>query len=218
MLVRDKMTLNPVTATPDMSLTDALRLMNDRKIRRLPVVDSHGRLVGIISDRDLLLASPSPATSLAIWEIHELLAKLTVEKIMTREVITVPEDTPLEEAARVMADRRIGGLPVMRDGTLVGVISESDLFKTLLQLLGGRRPGVRITVATSGAKGTLAEITSAIYAAGGDIVGLAFSEVPDSNEEGTWVNTFKVQGVPKDRLVEVMRSHVREIMDVRETL
>ncbi|HEY5513154.1 MAG TPA: CBS domain-containing protein [Geomonas sp.] len=218
MLVRDKMTLNPVTATPDMSLTDALRLMNDRKIRRLPVVDSHGRLAGIISDRDLLLASPSPATSLAIWEIHELLAKLTVEKIMTREVITVPEDTPLEEAARVMADRRIGGLPVMRDGTLVGVISESDLFKTLLQLLGGRRPGVRITVATSGAKGTLAEITSAIYAAGGDIVGLAFSEVPDSNDEGTWVNTFKVQGVPKDRLVEVMRSHVREIMDVRETL
>jgi len=217
MLVRDRMTLNPVTIAPEVSVTDALRLMSEKKIRRLPVIDSQGNLVGIVSDRDLLLASPSPATSLAIWEIHELLAKLTVEKMMTREVITVPEDTPLEEAARIMADSRIGGLPVMRDRTLVGIISESDLFKTLLQLLGGRRPGVRITVATAGAKGTLAAITGAIFAAGGDIVGLGFSEVQGS-AEGTWVNTFKVQGVAKDKLVEVVRSHVREILDVRETL
>jgi acetoin utilization protein AcuB len=217
MLVRDRMTLNPVTVTPEVSVTDALRLMSEKKIRRLPVLDGQGHLVGIVSDRDLLQASPSPVTSLAIWEIHELLAKLTIEKMMTREVITVPEDTPLEEAARVMADSRIGGLPVMRGDTLVGIISESDLFKTLLQLLGGRRSGVRITVATSGAKGTLAEITGAIFAAGGDIVGLGFSEVAGS-AEGTWVNTFKVQGVPKERLVEVVRSHVREILDVRETL
>ena len=217
MLVRDRMTLNPVTITPEVSVTDALRLMSEKKIRRLPVIDNQGNLVGIVSDRDLLLASPSPATSLAIWEIHELLAKLTVEKMMTREVITVPEDTPLEEAARIMADSRIGGLPVMRDRALVGIISESDLFKTLLQLLGGRRPGVRITVATAGAKGTLAAITGAIFAAGGDIVGLGFSEVQGS-AEGTWVNTFKVQGVAKDKLVEVVRSHVREILDVRETL
>lgn len=215
MLVRDRMTLNPVTITPEVSVTDALRLMSERKIRRLPVVDAQGGVVGIVSDRDLLLASPSPATTLAIWEIHELLAKLTVEKIMTREVIMVQEDTPLEEAARVMADSRIGGLPVLRGNTLVGIISESDLFKTLLQLLGGRRPGVRITVATSGAKGTLAEITSAIYEAGGDIVGLGFSEVQGA-ADGTWVNTFKVQGVAKDKLVEVMRLHVREVLDVRE--
>jgi acetoin utilization protein AcuB len=216
MLVRDRMTLDPVTITPDVSVTEALRLMNDRKIRRLPVLDSHGQLVGIVSDRDLLLASPSPATSLAIWEIHELLAKLTVEKMMTREVITVPEDMPLEEAARVMVDHRIGGLPVLRGKTLVGIISESDLFKVLLQLLGGRRSGVRITVSTPGVKGTLAEITSAIYAAGGDIVGLGFSEVTDAAGASIWVNTFKVQGVPKDKLVEAMRPHVLEVMDVRE--
>jgi acetoin utilization protein AcuB len=217
MLVRDRMTLNPVTIAPEVSVTDALRLMSEKKIRRLPVIDNQGNLVGIVSDRDLLLASPSPATSLAIWEIHELLAKLTVEKMMTREVITVPEDTPLEEAARIMADSRIGGLPVMRDRALVGIISESDLFKTLLQLLGGRRSGVRLTVATAGAKGTLAAITGAIFEAGGDIVGLGFSEVQGS-AEGTWVNTFKVQGVAKDRLVEAVRPHVREILDVRETL
>lgn len=216
MLVRDRMTQNPITVTLDVSVTDALRLMTDRKIRRLPVVDGAGKLVGIVSDRDLLQASPSPATSLAIWEIHELLAKLTVEKTMARDVITVTEDTPLEEAARVMVDRRIGGLPVLRGSELVGIITESDLFKTLLELLGGRRKGVRITVATTGAKGTLADVTQTIYRAGGDIVGLGFSEV-DGGTSDIWVNTFKVQGVDKDKLVEAIRPHVREIMDVRET-
>lgn len=216
MLVRDRMTPNAITITPDVSVTDALRLMREKRIRRLPVLDRDGVLVGIVTDRDLLQASPSPATSLAIWEIHELLAKLTVEKIMSRDVISVAEDTPIEEAARILADRRIGGLPVIREGGVVGMISESDLFNTLLQLLGGRRPGVRITVATSGARGTLAELTSAIAEAGGNIVGLAFSEVAGS-AEGSWVNAFKIQGVPMEKLVEVMRPHVREIVDVRET-
>jgi len=217
MLVRDRMTLNPVTITPEVSVTEALRLMTDRKIRRLPVLDGSGDLVGIVSDRDLLLASPSPATSLAVWEIHDLLAKLTVEKTMTREVITVSEETPLEEAARVMVDNKVGGLPVMRGDTLVGIISESDLFKTLLELLGGRRAGVRITVSTHGTRGTLAEVTSAISEAGGNIVGLGFNELEGAASAGRWLNTFKVQGVAKDRLVEAMRPHVLEILDVRES-
>ncbi|WP_026840777.1 CBS domain-containing protein [Citrifermentans bremense] len=216
MLVRDRMTPNPITITPDISVTEALRLMGDKKIRRLPVVERTGKLVGIVSDRDLFQASPSPATSLAIWEIHDLLAKLTVDKTMATDVITVTEDTPLEEAARVMVDRRIGGLPVMRGDALVGIITESDLFQALLELLGGRRHGVRLTVTTTGAKGTLADVAQTIYQAGGDIVGLGFSEV-DGGTSDTWVNTFKVQGVDKDKLVEAIRPHVREIKDVRET-
>lgn len=216
MLVRDRMTPNPITITPDISVTEALRLMGDKKIRRLPVVERNGKLVGIVSDRDLFQASPSPATSLAIWEIHDLLAKLTVDKTMATDVITVTEETPLEEAARVMVDRRIGGLPVMRGDALVGIITESDLFQALLELLGGRRHGVRLTVTTTGAKGTLADVAQTIYQAGGDIVGLGFSEV-DGGASDTWVNTFKVQGVDKDKLVEAVRPHVREIKDVRES-
>jgi acetoin utilization protein AcuB len=210
------MTPNPITITPDISVTEALRLMGDKKIRRLPVVERNGKLVGIVSDRDLFQASPSPATSLAIWEIHDLLAKLTVDKTMATEVITVTEETPLEEAARIMVDRRIGGLPVMKGEALVGIITESDLFQALLELLGGRRPGVRLTVTTTGAKGTLADVAQTIYQAGGDIVGLGFSEV-DGGKSDTWVNTFKVQGVDKDKLVEAIRPHVREIKDVRES-
>ena len=145
MLVRERMSREPVTITSDVSVTDALRLMHERKIRRLPVLDSHGKLVGIVSDQDLLYASPSPVSSLSVWEMHYLLAKLKVEEVMTRKVITVTEDTPLEEAARIMADNKIGGLPVMREDKLVGIVTETDLFKIFLELLGARLPGVRVT-------------------------------------------------------------------------
>ena len=216
MLVRKRMTSNPITATPETSVSDALRVMREKKVRRLPVLDSHGNLVGIVSDNDLLYASPSPATSLSVWEIHELLYKLTLDKVMTREVVTVTEDTPLEEAARIMADRRIGGLPVMQDKKLVGIITETDVFKAFLAQLGARRAGVRVSVSISDAKGTLAKITSAIFSAGGSIVGLGLSD-PTPASGGDWEITLKVQDVPKDKLVEAIRPVVRKVLDVRET-
>jgi len=215
MLVRELMTRQPVTVASDASVPDALRLMREKKVRRLPVLDRRGALVGIVSDKDLLHASPSPATTLAVWEIPELLSKLKVEKVMTRRVITVDEATPLEEAARVMADNKIGGLPVMRDDTLVGIITETDVFKSLLTLLGGRRSGIRVTVSLPTAKGTLAKITNAIFNAGGDIWGLGLGEVSGPNGD-QWELMLKVQDVPKDKLVEALQPVVNEILDVRE--
>ena len=216
MLVRERMTPNPITVTPSTSVSDALRVMREKKIKRLPVLDSHGQLVGIVSEKDLLYASPSPVTSLNVWEIHELLGKLLVEKVMTARVITVGEDQPLEEAARIMDDGNFGGLPVMRGKALVGIITESDLFQSFLQFLGGRRRGVRVTATIPNAKGTLAKIANAIFGAGGDIVGLAFSEDPDLAKQ-QWEIAFKVQGVSQAKLVEVLRPTVREIIDVRES-
>ncbi len=216
MLVRERMTHSPITITPDISVTHALRLMRERKVHHLPVLDGRGQLVGIVSDKDLLYASPSPVTSLSVWEITEMLYMLKVEKVLTRKVITVSEDMPLEEAARIMADSGIGGLPVMRGNTLVGIITKADLFKAFLQLLGGRRSGVRVTSSTSGTKGTLANITNAIFGVGGDIVGLGLSEATDANGMH-WEITLKVQDVPQDKLVEAIRPVVYEIMDVRET-
>jgi acetoin utilization protein AcuB len=214
MLVRERMSKNPATTTPDTSVTDALRLMREKKVRRLPVMDSHGKLVGIVADQDLLYASPSPVSSLSVWEMNYLLAKLKVEEVMTRQVITVIEDTPVEEAARIMVDNKIGGLPVMRGGQLAGIITETDLFKIFLGLLGGRSKGVRVTAFIPEVKGTLAKITSAIFNAGGNI--LAFSQSRDAT--GTrWQVTVKVQDVAKDKLVEVLRPVVQEIVDVRES-
>ena len=214
MLVRERMSKNPVTTTPDTSVTDALRLMREKKVRRLPVMDAHGKLVGIVADQDLLYASPSPVSSLSVWEMNYLLAKLKVEEVMTRQVTTVAEDTPVEEAARIMVDNKIGGLPVMRDGQLAGIVTETDLFKAFLELLGARQPGVRVTALIPGVKGTLAKITNAISGAGGNILG--FSQSRDAT--GTrWEVTVKVEDVAKDKLVEVLRPVVQEIVDVRES-
>ena len=213
MLVRERMSREPVTITSDVSVPDALRLMRERKVRRLPVLDSHGKLVGIVSDQDLLYASPSPVSSLSVWEMHYLLARLKVEEVMSRKVITVAEDTPLEEAARIMADNKIGGLPVMREDKLVGIVTETDLFKAFLELLGARLPGVRVMALIPDAKGTLAKITNAVFGAGGNI--MAFGQSRDAS--GTrWQVTLKVQDVPRAQLVEAIRPVVEDILDVRE--
>lgn len=216
MFVRERMSPNPVTITTDTSVSDALRLMRERKVRRLPILDTRGQLVGIVSDSDLLYASPSPATSLSVWEIHDLLYRLTVDKVMTRDVITVTEDTPLEEAARVMVDKKVGGLPVMRGKNLVGIITETDLFKAFLALLGARRNGVRVTVLIPDVKGSVAKIASAVTATGGNFVGLAMSD-PTPTTGPDWEITFKVQDVPMDKLVEAVKPTVHTIVDARET-
>jgi acetoin utilization protein AcuB len=215
MLIRELMTRNPVTISHDTSVPDALRLMREKKVRRLPVLDSHKRLVGIVSDKDLLHAEPSPATTLAVWEIPELLGKLKVEKVMTRDVITIGEETPLEEAARIMADRKIGGLPVMQGGNLVGIITETDLFKALLELLGGRRNGVRVAVAVPSVKGELSKITTAIFQAGGNIVGIGMKNILGSKGDTAEV-VLKVQDIDQATVVEALRPVVGEMMDVRD--
>lgn len=216
MFVRDRMSQNPVTIAPDMSVSDALRLMRERKVRRLPILDAHGQLVGIVSDSDLLYASPSPATSLSVWEIHDVLYRLTVDKVMTREVFTVSEDTPLEEAARIMADKKIGGLPVMRGKALVGIITETDVFKAFLALFGARRSGVRVTVLIPDVKGTVAKVAGAIFRAGGIFVGFGLSD-PTPATGTDWEITMKVQDVPLDKLVEAIKPEVHTIVDARET-
>lgn len=133
-LVRDWMTANPITITPKTTLPEAHRLMLERHIRRLPVVD-HGKLKGIVTIGDLRKAEPSGATTLSIYELNYLVAMLTVDKIMTREVITVSSDTPLYKAARLMLENKIGGLPVLDDGRVVGIITDSDIFRVLVEEL-----------------------------------------------------------------------------------
>ncbi|HTX73813.1 MAG TPA: CBS domain-containing protein [Rectinemataceae bacterium] len=216
MLVQEQMSSNPVTVAPEVSVPDALALMRERKVRRLPVVDAHGKVVGIVSDKDLLFASPSPTTSLNVWEINSLLSRLKVEKVMAREVISVTEDTPVEEAARIMADRKIGGLPVLRGSTLVGIITETDIFRSLLELLGGRRKGLRVTCSVSGAKGSFAKVLSAVTAAGGDIVGLGVVEVKDAGVM-RWHATLKIQDVQRSALEKSLSPVVDRIIDIRET-
>ena len=214
MLIRQIMTKRPVTISADTSVSDALSTMHEKKVHRLPVLDRKGKLVGIVAESDLLYASPSPATSLSVWEIHALLAKLNVEKVMTRKLITVSDDAPVEEAAQIMVENHIGGLPVLHDKVLAGIVTETDLFKVFVSMLGGYRSGVRVSAKISGAKGTFAKITGAISKAGGNIVGLGFSEFTRGSEED-WEMTIKVQDLSKSKLVTALKPVVRKINDAR---
>lgn len=136
MYVKDQMTTPAFTLTPDTPFLDALKLMRERKIRRIPIVDAQGRLLGIVSERDLLHAEPSPATSLSVWEMNYLLWKLKLGDVMTKAVFTVTPLTKLQDAASLMIKHKIGGLPVVdAEEKVVGVITETDIFKAFVALL-----------------------------------------------------------------------------------
>jgi len=132
-LVRDWMTPDPVTIGPKTTVPEAHKLMKEHDFRRLPVVDDHGRLIGIVTLSDLREAGPSPATSLSIFELNYLLAQLTIDKIMTRDVVTVSPDATIRDAANLMLKHEVGALPVMENGRLIGIITESDIFRVIVQ-------------------------------------------------------------------------------------
>jgi acetoin utilization protein AcuB len=214
MLVKERMSHPVITVHPELPIMDALNRMRVEHVRRFPVVDKRGRLVGIVSERDLLHAAPSDVTSLSIWEVHYMVGKITVEKVMTTKVTTIPEDTPLEEAARIMADQKIGALPVMRDGDMVGIITETDLFKVLLEMTAAREPGVRMDVLVPQAAGELAKLTRAIYEVGGNI--LALGTFLGESSENSEV-TIKVADVDRKVLFSTIEPLVERILDVRES-
>ena len=213
MLVGERMTKRPITTAPDTPIEEALKVMRESKVRRLPVLDKAGKLVGIVAEKDLLYVSPSPATSLSIHELHYLISKIKVQSVMTEDVITVTEYTPIEEAARIMADNKIGSLPVMRDGKLVGIITETDLFCIFLELLGAREKGIRLTMLVPEQANTLATITREIAEMGGNIVSLGTFLGDDPTNR---LITAKVTEVGKDELVSAMEAMGMEVVDVRE--
>jgi len=199
MLVGERMSHPVISVRQDMPITDALNMMRREHIRRAPVIKD-GKLIGIVSDKDLLNASPSPATSLSVWEMNYLLSKITVKDVMTKDVLTVTEDTPIEEAARIMADNKIGGLPVVRNDGVVGIITETDLFKIFLELMGARDIGVRVTALVHEERGQLARLTQAIANAGGNF--LAFGQFSGEDSTNRLV-TFKVEGLDRWQLLSV---------------
>jgi acetoin utilization protein AcuB len=214
MLVKERMTSPAVTVTPDTSFQDALKLMRDHKFRRIPVVDQDGKLIGIVSERDLLHASPSPATSLSVWEVNYLLWKLKVADIMTHHVITISQEAPIEDAANLMVTRKIGGLPVVNGtGKVVGVVTETDIFKAFAEMLGSGEKGLRLTIKVPSGGGTLAKMAQAIYEAGGVIVSVGSLDKESAKERELII---KVRGVNKDEIVKVLEELGDHVIDARE--
>jgi len=214
MLVRDRMSSPAVTVPPEIQFQDALKLMRERQFRRLPVVDNQGRLVGIVAERDLLYASASPATSLSVWELNYLLSKITIRGLMTKEVITTTPDTPIEDAAHLMREKRIGGLPVIDDNHRpVGIITETDIFKTFVEMLGGGQAGLRLSLEIPRKKGVLAQLTQAIFELGGTIISIGSFNLDAPGDDGL---VLKVQEVRQDQLVDTLEAIGDHVSDARE--
>ena len=169
-------------------------------------------MVGIVSDKDLLHAAPSPATSLSVYELHYLLARLTIKRVMSSPVITVSADTPLEEAARIMADNKIGGLPVLEGDKLVGIITETDIFRILVELLGAHLAGVRVTLSVREGKGVLARLTKIIADLGANIISVVTYAGP---AEGYRLITARIGDVDAGLLRKALEEQGVQIVDFR---
>jgi acetoin utilization protein AcuB len=211
MFVGERMSRPVISVTPEMPINDVLAMFRNEHIRRAPVIKD-GKLVGIVSERDLLNASPSSVTTLSVWELNYLISKVTVKNVMAKKVVTVDQDTPIEEAARIMADKKIGGVPVMSGGNVVGIITETDLFKIFLELMGARQKAWRVTATIAEKPGTLALLTQAIAQNGGNFISFGMFSGPDSNSR---VVTFKVEGLDKNKIRGVLEPVVVKFWDMR---
>ena len=166
MFVANRMTKNPITVTPDTKVDEAAALMKKHHFRRLPVVEA-GKLVGFLNDKDIMKVAPSPATTLSRYEITSLLAKICIREIMQKEVISVNEDATIEEAALLMCNNKIGGLPVVSSvGAVVGVITETDIFKALVDVMGLNDGTTRLTLEVDNKVGVVQDIAGVFASEG----------------------------------------------------
>ena len=162
MFVANCMTKNPITIAPDVGIDEAAKIMDKGHFRRLPVVE-HGKLVGFFTNRDLLRASPSAATTLDRFEMRTLLSKIKVADVMQKNVITVTDTMTIEEAALIMTREKIGGMPVLSEvGKVVGIISSTDIFRAFVTVMGLDSGKTRLTIAVADRKGVLRDIATVL--------------------------------------------------------
>ena len=213
MIITRVMTKNPIFAHPEMSVNEVRSLMDKEKIGHIPVLDKNNNLSGLVTREDLFKAGPSAATSLDMYEISYLLSKMTVRDVMEKNVITVDEDEVVEEAARIMADKGIGCLPVMRGKLLVGIITDTDLFHVFVNAFGARHAGVRITCVMPEKRGQLAKLSQAIAEQGGNIVSFVTSEGDDLSHRRI---TMKIENLNRAGVEAVIQALPEvELEDIR---
>jgi len=190
-------------------------LMLSKNIRHLPIVIDKTNLVGLVTRTSLRSALPSDVSRFSRFEVSYTLSKIKVHSVMVKDVVTIEPDTPIESAAHVMATKKIGTLPVVKEDKLVGIISDSDLFSTMTSLLGANNPGIRVTVQQPDQSGVIARLTRVIAEAGGYLsvyVGYYSKDNPVN-----WVSLCKVQNIEENRLVEVINGiEDTTVLDIRQ--
>ena len=214
MLVSNIMTRNPVFIHPELPLAEARSLMDKERIGHLPGLNKNNELIGLITKVDLIKAGPSSATSLDMYEISYLLSKLKVDNVMEKDIVTVQENEVIEEAARIMADRGIGCLPVMKDSFLVGMITDTDIFHFFIKSFGARHQGIRITINFKEKIGQFAAFAAAVADKGGNIVAAVTSEGDDAAHRRL---TIKITGISRADVETIAKSmDGSEVEEIRE--
>lgn len=178
MFVKDSMSTNPITITPSTPVLEALNIMRKNKIRQLPVTEKE-KLVGLVTERELLMVSPSPASTLSIYEMNYLMSKMTVKEVMVKNPVTVEPSANIEEAALIMRDNKLGSLLVTEGGSLMGIITQTDVFDSLIKMFGLRKAGTRIVVETEDRVGALADIVDEVRSLGINLIGVAINDKSD---------------------------------------
>jgi acetoin utilization protein AcuB len=217
MLVRDYMTRHPLLAGPTMSILDAQRFMAEQNVRHLPVAGDGKRLLGLVT-RQRLLVDPGRLASLDVWDITRYLSGLTVSDVMikARDVVTTDQDTTIEDAARIMVEKKVGSLPVLEGNVVVGMITKTDMLATLMEMMATRVPAVRVTMRMPEVRGELARLVAAIAAQGWGIVALVGTPAP--RDPTRWDAVVKIRYRTKDEVVAALAGvQGQEIVDVRET-
>lgn len=213
MLVRDRMTPNPMTITTETSLKEALDLVRSKPFRHLPVLDPQGKPVGVVTEKSLIYAAPTPDTTLSVFEVDYILSHTSIGQIIQHRIITVEPDLPIEEAARMMIDQHIGCLPVIENDQLIGIISDTDIFRTFVEGLGGGHPSLRITVVVPEEVGSLARITSCAAAIKANIHSLAifWGDKPKDR-----VVTLRLEHVDRETAVKALEAEGIQVVTVWE--
>lgn len=221
MFVKDRMTPDPITVSPEIPIRQAQEIMQCHNIRHLPVVDEGHRVVGLLTREVMLEAVPWSATSLSVLETQYILSKIKAGKVMIDEVVTTTEDVAVEEAARIMVDQKIGCLPVLRQGILVGIITDIDLLATTMEMLGARRSGSRLSVMVPYRPGEIARLSAAIAGNDGNLTAFGTWEGkvdPSSGVPKQFGIVLRVEGISKKQLITTIENLPEiEILDVRET-
>jgi acetoin utilization protein AcuB len=217
MLVKQYMTRHPIMIEPHKGLVEAQKLMTENGLRHLPVVEDGKRLVGMLT-RQRLQISPDMLGSLNMWEITRYLSNLTVEKVMVKgdDLKTIsPEDT-IEDAAYAMSHYKVSSLPVLEEGIVAGIITETDLLIELQNLLGAKEPGWRVTVRVPDRIGEYAKLINPILAKGWGIMAMGSSRAPKHKDK--WDVVLKIRRAEKEELVALLAGIAEhEVIDLRET-
>ncbi len=217
MFIKDYMTRHPVMIEAKASIVEAQGIMAETHVRHLPVIEAGKRLVGLIT-QETLRVPPTQLASLNVWEITRFLSNLTVRDLMIKgkAVITAAPDVTIEEGARIMVENKIGCLPVLEDGIVVGIITDVDIMAHLMEMMAAQSKGVRTTVRMAGDKpGELAKLVAAVAAQGWGIDALGGAPAPRDPDK--WDAVIKLHGMPKERVAAVLGTiPEQDIIDIRE--